>query len=66
MLPIKLGLFVSLTSCLGIFAAEMAPVEGVVTNRAPLQSRPFLDLPLGFIAPRVEGTVRLEADAAGA
>jgi DUF1680 family protein len=50
--PSKLAVLVSFASCMGMIAAVDPAARGVVTNRAPLQSRPFLDLPLGSIQPR--------------
>ena len=58
--PLKPGLFFALASSVGIVAAEIPAARDVVTNRAPLQARPFLDLPLGSIQPRGWMKVQLE------
>jgi DUF1680 family protein len=57
----KIILVICLASGLGALAAETpAPSRDYLTNRAPLQPRPYLELPLGSIQPRGWMRVQLE------
>jgi len=58
---LKIVLLAWLASGLANFAAETpAPSRDYLTNRAPLQARPYLELPLGSIQPRGWLRVQLE------